>query len=128
VTTYREFLLIAADAEGRQTMAESFSLAPTEAAFWQSTANPRVFAREHGQRLIEYLKRVFLQSAQIATPRDVAELLASYARDARHRVESVDAARLAGLRRVFAEALGLTFADERGEHFFRSSLVQTRVR
>ncbi len=55
----------------------------------------------------------------------MANLLASYARDARRQVESVGLEKLTGLRRVFQEALGLTFEDERGEHFFRSSLVQT---
>jgi hypothetical protein len=125
VTTYREFLLVTTDAVGEQTTAESFSLAGTEAEFWQVIQHPELLAKEKGQQLIEYLKRVFLQSAQIAAPRDVANLLASYARDALRRAETVEAERLAGLRKVFQEALGLTFEDERGEHFFRSSLVQT---
>jgi hypothetical protein len=125
VTNFREFLLVTSDASGEQVNGESFVLAATEAAFWQSLQHPQTFAAQKGERLIEYLKRVFLQSAQIATPRDVAELLASYARDARSRVENVEAEKLSGLRTVFQQALGLTFEDARGEHFFRSSLVQT---
>ncbi|MFL6465293.1 MAG: N-6 DNA methylase, partial [Bryobacteraceae bacterium] len=125
VTTYREFLLVTANSAGEQTTAESFSLAGTEAEFWQAVHQPQALAKEKGEQLVEYLKRVFLQSAQIAMPRDVANLLASYARDARRQVESVGAEKLTGLRRVFQEALGLTSEDERGEHLFRSSLVQT---
>ena len=34
VTTYREFALVGFDAEGRATVLETYSLAPTEAEFW----------------------------------------------------------------------------------------------
>ncbi len=40
-------------------------------------------------------------------------------------MEKVEAEKLSGLRTVFQQALGLTFEDSRGEHFFRSSLIQT---
>jgi hypothetical protein len=111
VTTYREFLLVTANSVGEQISAESFSLAGTEAEFWQAVQYPQSLAKEKGEQFVEYLKCVFLQSAQIALPRDVAKLLAPYARDAR-QVESVGAERLTGLRRVFQEALGLTFEDD----------------
>ncbi|HEY4977257.1 MAG TPA: hypothetical protein VII05_07935, partial [Gaiellaceae bacterium] len=57
VTTYREFVLVGYDAEGRQAALESFTLSPTEAGFWVLAAQPRKAAGEHGERLAEFLKR-----------------------------------------------------------------------
>jgi hypothetical protein len=64
-------------------------------------------------------------AAQLAAPEDVAWLLASYARDARARLEGVELPALATVRAALEEALGLKFEGKKGEHFFRSSLVQT---
>ena len=46
------------------------------------------FAQARGERLLEYLKRVLLCAAPLNNPRDVAWFLASYARDARARVDA----------------------------------------
>lgn len=61
----------------------------------------------------------------LASPEDVAWFLASYARDAKARIEGVDLPALSAVREALEEALGLKFEGEKGEHFFRSSLVQT---
>ncbi len=66
-----------------------------------------------------------LHAAPLADAETVASFLASYARDAKARVESTGLAPLAPFRAALEEALGLEFEGERGEHFFRSSLVQT---
>ncbi len=125
VTNYRDFLLVGRDAEGRQVKLESFRLAPDEAEFWRAVEQPRKMADEHGERLVEYLKRVMLHSVDLTAPKDVAWYLASYARDARLRIEHKPLAALAAVREALEEALGLKFEGEKGEHFFRSTLVQT---
>jgi hypothetical protein len=56
---------------------------------------------------------------------DVAWFLASYARDALARIGLHELPALASLRKALEEALSLTFEGEKGEHFFRSTLVQT---
>jgi hypothetical protein len=67
-----------------------------------------------------------LHAAPLNNPKDVAFFLASYARDARARVESAgDLPALAAVRTALEEALGMKFEAEKGEHFFRSTLVQT---
>ena len=76
-------------------------------------------------RFEEYLLRVMRHAAQLAAPEDVAWFLASYARDGRARLEGVELAALETVRTALEEALGLKFEGEKGEHFFRSSLVQT---
>jgi len=126
VTNYRSFLLLKRGDHGSPVRLESFQLAPDEKTFWAVAAQPRKTASELGERLSEYLKRVMLHAAPLNNPKDVAFFLASYARDARVRVE--DAANLpalAAVRTALEEALGMKFEAEKGEHFFRSTLVQT---
>ncbi len=130
VTNLRDFLLVGQDAEGNQVKLEAYRLAPNEADFWREAAHPRRLAAAHGERFIEFLKRVMLQAAPLAAPKEVAWFLASYARDARARIEGVALPALDTLRNALEEALGLKFegtkADpDKGEHFFRSTLVQT---
>jgi len=125
VTNYRDFLVVGQDAEGKPVKLESFRLADSEKAFWTAAAHPRSLAEKIGARFEEYLLRVMRHAAQLAAPEDVAWFLASYARDARARIENVELPALAIVRTALEEALGLKFEGEKGEHFFRSSLVQT---
>ncbi|MCE5280740.1 MAG: N-6 DNA methylase, partial [Deltaproteobacteria bacterium] len=124
VTNFRAFAIIGKEPAGQPRILESFSLAETEKEFWQLTAYPRQ-AVDRGDRLLEYLKRVLLHNAPLAAPQDVAALLASYARDAHLRMDRADLPALSGLRQALEDALGLRFEGEKGEHFFRSTLVQT---
>ncbi len=62
----------------------------------------------------------------MSEPRDLAGLLASYARDGLSRVEAAGAAQsLDPVREALEEALGVKFEGDRGAAFFRSTLVQT---
>lgn len=126
VTNYRNFLLLKRSENGAPLRLESFQLAADEKGFWQLAAQPRKAATELGERFDEYLKRVLLHAAPLNNPKDVAFFLASYARDARARVEATkDLPQLAAIRIALEEALGMKFEAEKGEHFFRSTLVQT---
>jgi hypothetical protein len=125
VTNYRDFILLGQDANGNQAKLETFRLASSEAEFWRATSDPAGLALLHGERLVEYLKRVLLHAAPLAEPREVAWFLASYARDARARIEHSELPALGSIRSALEEALGLKFEGEKGEHFFRSSLIQT---
>jgi hypothetical protein len=126
VTNYRDFLLLGRDPQGRPLEMEAYALADDEASFWSAAAHPQTTAKTHGPRFVEYLMRVMLASAPLTAPQDLAWFLASYARDAKARVEAVvDLPALASVREALEEALGMKFTGPRGEHFFRSSLVQT---
>ena len=126
VTNYRDFLLVGEDHAGQPTVLETFRLADSAEDFWAKLAQPRAFAQARGERLLEYLKRVLLCAAPLHNPRDVAWFLASYARDARARLEEKpDLPALAALRGALENALGLHFEAKDGEHFFRSTLIQT---
>ena len=124
VTNYREFRLVGL-AAGRPTTIEYYTLAPDAAAFWALAANPRQAANEHGEALVEFLQRALLYNAPLSAPKDVAWFLASYAREARARVEGSNVPALDAVRQALEEALGMAFQGEKGAHFFRSTLVQT---
>ncbi len=126
VTNFRDFVLLGRDAQGRPERREAFSFGCADAAAFfalaRSTRRPAWLAA----RFAEFLARALLHQAPLARPEDVAFFLASYARDALTRVgEHAALPAFADLRGALQEALGMTFADARGEHLFRSTLVQT---
>jgi len=126
VTNYREFVLVVPGQDGAPVALEAFSFADDEAAFWQAAAHPRTAARRIGEDAVAYLGRVLSADARITEPRDVAAILAQYARVARSRIERD--AHLPGLddfRATMTYALGAKFTGERGERFLRSAVVQS---
>ena len=126
VTNARDFVLVGEDAAGHPVRLESLRLADSSAQFDAKLEHPRAFANEVGPGLGEYLTRVLSHAASLAEPKDVAWLLASYARDGLARVEKAgDTASLATLRSALEESLGVKFEGDRGAAFFRSTLVQT---
>ena len=126
VTNTRDFVLLGEDAASQPVKLEAFRLTESAEAFESRLEKPRAFARDVGPGLGEYLCRSLTQQASIAEPRDLAWLLASYARDGLARVEAAgDASSLNTVRSALEEALGVRFEGERGAAFFRSTLVQT---
>ena len=126
VTNTRDFVLLGEDAAGNPTRLETFRLARTQDEFESRFQTPRAFARDVGPALGEYLCRALSHRARLAEPRDLAWLLASYARDGLARVEAAgDAPSLRAVRTALEEALGVRFEGDRGTAFFRSTLVQT---
>ena len=125
-TNLRDFVLVGEDDCGNLVRLESFRLAGSAAEFDAKLARPRTFANEVGPGLVEYLTRVLSHAAALVEPKDVAWLLASYARDGLARVERAgDAAALTSLREALEGSLGVRFEGDRGAAFFRSTLVQT---
>ena len=126
VTNLREFELVGQGAAGEEVTLETFRLADSEAALDRALEKPRAFANRVGAGLSEYLCRGLSHKAALTEPRDLAWLLASYARDGLARVERTgDAPALKDVRSALEEALGVSFEGERGDHFFHSTLVQT---
>ena len=126
VTNTRDFVLVGEDANGKPAKLETFRLAENAEDFARGLETPRAFARKVGAGLGEYLSRALAHRAALTEPKDLAWLLASYARDALHRVEAAgDAPSLHAVRTALEKALGIRFEGERGARFFRSTLVQT---
>ena len=126
VTNTRDFVLVGEDNKGNPVKLETFRLSESEQEFEARLEKPRAFAREKGAGLGEYLCRALSHTAAIVEPKDLAWLLASYARDGLARVEAAGGApSLAAVRSALEEALGVRFEGDRGAAFFRSTLVQT---
>ena len=126
VTNTRDFVLLGEDGQGNPAKLETFRLAGSAADFESKLQHPRAFAHAAGPALSEYLGRALSHRATLSEPRDLAWLLASYARDGLARVEATgDAPSLNAVRSALEEALGVKFEGERGAAFFRSTLVQT---
>jgi len=131
VTNTRDFVLLGEDPQGNPVKLETLRLAESAADFETRLQHPRAFSNSMGPALAEYLGRALSHRATVSEPRDLARLLASYARDGLARVEasgdapSLDAPSLDAVRSALEEALGVKFEGERGAAFFRSTLVQT---
>ena len=126
VTNTRDFVLLGEDSHGNPAKLETFRLADSKESFESLSQTPRAFARQVGPGLGEYLSRALSHRATLVEPKDLAWLLASYARDGLARVEAAgDAPSLAAVRSALEDALGVQFRGQRGAAFFRSTLVQT---
>ena len=125
VTNYRDFLLVDRDSSGAVRTSESLTIAGDEGEFWTQARNPREFAGTCGDQLVEYLHRVMVRQVSLSQPRDVALLLASYARDMNARLERQNLEELTPIRESLEGALGISFQGVNGAHFFRSTVVQT---
>ena len=125
-TNTRDFVLVGEDAAGRPTKLETFRIADSADDFRRKLDKPRAFAGEVGAGLGEYLARAMSHQAALSEPKDLAWLLASYARDGLARVEAADEAPALGtLRDALEDALGVRFEGGRGARLFHSTLVQT---
>lgn len=127
LTNLRQFVVLERRKGFAPSELERYSLADTAAGFWKEKAGvPRTTAREQGDRFVAFLTRCCLHAATLTRPKDVAWFLASYGREALARVEArKELPALQALRTALEGALGMTFTGEKGEHFFRSTLVQT---
>ncbi|MDE2582509.1 MAG: N-6 DNA methylase, partial [Rhodospirillales bacterium] len=126
VTNFRAFVLLGRDPQGRREVRERFDFGCADAAAFFALARGTRRPAGLATRFAEFLERVLLHQAPLARPEEVAFFLASYARDALARVEAQAALpAFATLRGALQEALGMTFEGPKGEHLFRSTLVQT---
>ena len=126
VTNTHDFVLMGIDATGGPTRLETFRLAQDADDFHDRIQHPQSLANATGAGLGEYLARALSHRAGLAEPRDLAWLLASYARDGLARVASADdAPSLTAVRSALEEALGVRFEADKGRRFFHSTLVQT---
>jgi hypothetical protein len=126
VTNYRDFVLVGRGGDGKPKLLEGCSLATTPEEFWGETvAHPQTAAKQHGDALVKFLRRALTHAAPIVAPQDIAAVFAAYARQAKARIGDKDLPALTLIKQALEQALGLNFEGEKGEAFFRSTLVQT---
>ena len=122
ITNLRQFRLLELSPSDTVRVLESYTLAVTAADLWST---PLTTFAKHKDLLLDFLARVMLYRAPLVQPKEVAWLLASYAREARARAEDHPLASFDAVKNALQESLGIRFEGEKGEHFFRSTLVQT---
>jgi hypothetical protein len=122
ITNLRQFRLLELNPADTVRVLESYTLAATAADLWSA---PLTGLAKHKNLFPDFLARVMLYRAPLVQPKDVAWLLASYAREARARAEDHPLASFDAVKKALQESLGMRFEGEKGEHFFRSTLVQT---
>ena len=125
VTNYYQFVLVVLDENKEVKCLEKYSLANSEKEFWDSASNPKLLSIIHDEGLKQFLLRVMLHAAPLTEPKEVAWFLASYARDARNRIEQLELPALDEVKNALEETLGVSFSGKKGEHFFKSTLIQT---
>ena len=121
-TNYRGFALVERDSNGKPVILESRELAASEDEFWREL---RDIPKKRGPAVWEFLRRAMTRNAPISKAEDVANLLASYAREAADDLQTRNDDALAPLREALESSLGIKFEGDSGDHFFRSTLVQT---
>jgi len=126
VTNLRSFAVVEALGKDLRVV-ERYDLSPDEVSFWKGAKSPATMVKTHSERLTEFLKRAMMRYARASAPRDVAIFLASYAKEARLRLEGTPASApaLKSVRKALQDLLGVTFSGQEGEHFFRATLIQT---
>ncbi|HTE20155.1 MAG TPA: DNA methyltransferase, partial [Armatimonadota bacterium] len=126
VTNLRDFLLVGKDpVSGAHVHRDRYTLAPNGTAFWSAAASAGDTDDMHGEQFCDFLRRVLLSGAPLTDPKELATFLASYARDAKARIENSNLPALAKVREALEETLGVSFQGEKANRFFRSTLVQT---
>jgi hypothetical protein len=123
ITNYHQFCLVRLDLSGNPEIFEPYDLTKSAEAFWRDPIN--TLADKHKQTLPDYLARVLLYQVPIDKPKDLAWLLASYAREAKARAEDHPLSSFATVKNALQESLGITFDGVKGENFFISTLIQT---
>ena len=125
LTNYRSFALWSWRG-GKAVAGERYSIASSAQEFWgKSHALRNKPSLPEHERIWQFLRRALLSTARIATPQDLAAFLASYAREARARIEIAPLGTLEPVKNALSNALGVRFEGEKGIHFFQSTLIQT---
>ena len=125
LTNYRSFAIWSWK-NGKPERGEYYHFAPSDNEFWAKVHALRKDPNHpEYERLWQFLRRALLSTARIATPQDLAAFLASYAREARARVEIAPMGTLEPVKSALSEALGIHFEGDKGTNFFQSTLIQT---
>lgn len=122
VTNYRDFIVTRYEG-GKVVLGERYTLAKDSTSFLKDDI--KKLSIDHETSLNEFLARALQANVVLSDPKQVAQFLASYARDARARLELANINALKPISTALENALGISFSADRGEHFFRSTLVQT---
>lgn len=121
LTNFLEFRLVISEG-GKMQEVRCVTLGTWKEVF---TGNASSLAQTFERDLYDLIRDWATRRRPIEKPSDLASRLADYARLSLKRLEAVPESGLENLKKTLNDALGLHFNAEQGEHFFRSTLIQT---
>lgn len=68
VTNFRQFILLSRGANNLPVVLETFTIAPSEKAFWKAVQTPHTLTERLGTSFLEFLTRVMLHAAPLTNP------------------------------------------------------------
>jgi Type ISP C-terminal specificity domain/N-6 DNA Methylase len=125
VTNLRHFAFLGKNELNQLVVLDTLELAPDEASFWNLCAHPEALSAEQADAAEQFLARCMLHGAPLDQPRELAWLLASFAREARDRLSGVDLHELDPLVTALEQSLGARFDGPKGIRFLHATIVQT---
>jgi len=125
VTNLWEFAFIGEDAQGKPVTLDYFQLAADEAQFWRHCLLADAYPAATQDAFLSFLSRCLTHAAPLDQPRDLAWLLAYFAREARDLLETADFHALGPLRDELQETLRVKFEGPKGRRFLAATIVQT---
>ncbi|MCR5890463.1 N-6 DNA methylase [Hymenobacter sp. J193] len=125
VTNLRHFAFLGKNEFNQLMVLDTLELAPDEVSFWSLCAQPEILSAEQADAAEQFLARCMLHGAPLDQPRELAWLLASFAREARDRLSGVDLHELVPLITALEQSLGARFDGPKGVRFLHATIVQT---
>lgn len=115
LTNYRSFSTWSWE-NGKPVRGEHYHFAASPEDF-RTKAHALRTNKDHPEyeRLWQFLRRALLATARISTPEDLAAFLASYARDARARIEIAPLKTLEHIRKALGDSFGISFEGAKRE-------------
>jgi hypothetical protein len=125
VTNLRHFAFLGRNEHDQMVVLDALELSPDEATFWNLCAHPDALPATLADRAELFLARCMLHGAPLDQPRELAWLLASFAREARDLLNGVNLHELDSLVTALEQSLGARFDGPKGTRFLHATIVQT---
>lgn len=125
VTNLRDWRLLVRGPAGKRVLQARIELAADEAGFWELASKPSTLAVSVVTAFEAFLLEALEGESSIARVDDLARFMGAQAKQALALLDGAEIKPLDDLRISMEEGLGMQFGGEEGEHFFKSTLVQS---
>ena len=125
VSNYHDFLLVELAGSGDMQERDFVSLAASKEEFWNLAKQPRKVNEKDATRLADILYQVSVATSKLSDPKEVARILALYARSTLEKLNADESESFHDLQEVLEHGIGTKFEMKNAKEVFRSTLVQT---
>lgn len=125
VTNLRDWRLLVRGSSGMRVLQARIELAADEASFWGLATKPSRLGTAAAADFEAFLLEALEGESSIARVDDLARFMGAQAKRALALLDGAEVKPLDDLRTSMEEGLGMQFNGEDGEHFFKSTLIQS---